>query len=318
MGINLQVMKGSLIALVDDVVTVMITGADSRYMDILKILSEGFDESKIRKILFFEDIEKPKKEQIKKVEILHPDEDDYNRMDTYVEKEEEKEEEEADEGQYGYEGGYFRRKVEKEEPSEDKRIEVLVKEDKILIDNIEMPECLKNKFMELKRRHKPRSYLVKFWDNLQKNPNKNSIDMLYKFLEHNGHPIMSDGCFIAYKAVTKDLKDHHTKQNEHKLGCVVRIDRSKVDSDPNRTCSSGLHVASWGYLEHFNADTSRWFEVLVNPKDVVAVPIDYHGTKMRVAAYKVYREVKNMRDDKQRTTQMNILKKKIKKMKGID
>ena len=141
--------------------------------------------------------------------------------------------------------------------------------------------------------------------------------MLYKFLEHNGHPIMSDGCFIAYKAVTKDLKDHHTKQNEHKLGCVVRIDRDKVDSDPNRTCSSGLHVASWGYLEHFNADTSRWFEVLVNPKDVVAVPIDYHGTKMRVAAYKVYREVKNMRDDKQRTTQINILKNKIKKMKGI-
>jgi hypothetical protein len=293
MSINLQVMKNSLIALIDNNESVIITGTDPRYMDILKVLSEGFDEDKIKRILFFE--------EISKVEIIHAEEEEEEDIDEIQEDFEEEEEEEEEET------------PERRVP----RLEVLVKEDKILIDKIEMPECLKNKFLELKRNHKPRSYLLKFWDNLQKNPNRNSIQMLYKFLEHNGHPVMGDGCFIAYKAVTKDLKDHHTKTNVHKLGCVVRIDREKVNPDPNQTCSSGLHVCSWAYLKDFNADNSRWFEVLVNPKDVVAVPVDYNGTKMRVAAYKVYREVKSMRDQKQRTSQIKILKNKIKKMKGI-
>jgi hypothetical protein len=261
---------------------------------------EGFDEGKIRKILFFEEIPKVEiipEEKKKRIEL-----DDENGGN---------EEDEDDDETFEYDEDIG----EEEEEEKPERLKVLIKEDKILIDKIEMPECLKNKFVELKRRHKPRSYLVKFWDNLQKNPNRNSIQMLYNFLEHNGHPVMGDGCFIAYKAVTKDLKDHHTKTNKHKIGCVVRIDRDKVNPDPRQTCSSGLHVCSWEYLKDFNADNSRWFEVLVNPKDVVAVPNDYNGTKMRVAAYKVYREVKNMRDEKQKTSQIKILKNKIKKMK---
>ena len=278
MGINLQIMRNSLIALVDNNVSIIIMGTDPRYKDILTILSEGFDENKIRKILFFLNIET--KEKYKKVEILE----------------------------------HLEKKEDKKETNE--RLEIIVKDDTILIDKVEMPECLKNKFLELQRRHKPRSYLIKFWDNLQKNPNKNSIQMLYKFMEHNGHPIMSDGCFIAYKAVTKDLLDHHTNTNKHKLGCVIKIDRDKVNSDPAVTCSSGLHVASWEYLKSFYPNESKWFEVLVNPKDVVAVPNDYNGTKMRVAAYKVYREVKDKRDDK-KTSQIEILKNKIKKIKTI-
>lgn len=171
------------------------------------------------------------------------------------------------------------------------RIEIDVKKDTIKIDGIEMPTALKNKFLDLKRRHKPRSYLLKFWDKLQKNPSQNSINMLYNFLEHNGHPIMADGDFIAYKAVTMDLMDHHTEKNKHKIGCVIKMDREAVDSNPKETCSSGLHVASWDYLKEFNPDNSRYLEVLVDPKDVVAVPIDYNGTKMRTCRYKVYREV---------------------------
>ena len=190
-------------------------------------------------------------------------------------------------------------KDNKDEDNEN-RIEVKPKENKILIDNQEMPDGLKKSFMELKRRHKPRAYLLKFWDKLQKNPNQNSIQMLYKFLEHNGHPIMADGCFIAYKAVRKDLKDHHSGTNEHKKGKVIRMDRDEVNPDPTATCSSGLHICSWDYLKDFNPDSSRWFEVLVDPKDVVAVPKDYNGTKCRTAAYKVYREVTKQREEVKR------------------
>ena len=183
---------------------------------------------------------------------------------------------------------------------EDDRIEVKPKENQILIDTQEMPDGLKKAFLDLKRRHKPRSHLLKFWDKLQKNPNQNSIQMLYKFLEHNGHPIMAEGCFIAYKAVRMDLRDHHTGTNEHRKGRVFRMEREEVNSDPTQTCSSGLHICSWEYLKEFNPNNSRWVEVLVDPKDVVAVPNDYNGTKCRTAAYKVYREVTKQREEVKR------------------
>jgi hypothetical protein len=235
----------------------MISAIDMRYAQILKVLSTGLDETKIKQILEY-----------------HDDSD------------------------------------------KDDRIEIKPEENKVFIDKVEMPDGLKTRFMDLKRRHKPRSYLLNFWDKLQKNPNKNSIRMLYQFLEHNGHPIMSDGSFVAYKAVKNDLKDHYTGTNEHKVGKVIRIERDKVDPNPNNTCSSGLHVCSWKYTEHFHAGESRYFEVLINPCDVVAVPNDYQGTKMRVCAYKVYREIKGERKETELTTQTKALQKALKKKKG--
>jgi len=181
-------------------------------------------------------------------------------------------------------------KENEKENKENDRLEVKAEEDTILIDKQEMPKGIKDKFLELQRRHKPRSYLLKFWDKLQKNPNPNSIRQLYKFLEFNGHPIMADGSFIAYKAVTMDLFDHHSKTNKHHIGRVIKMERGGVDSDPNQTCSTGLHVCAKPYLKEFFPNASRYLEVLVDPRDVVAVPTDYQGSKMRVARYKVYRE----------------------------
>jgi len=266
MGLNLQVMSNSLIAILDNNTTVILPSTDPRYRGVLKVLSEGFNESKIRNILFF--------------------------IEEEIEEEDQEDQEDQEEDQ-NYQ----------EEKKED-RIKIDIEKDTITIDNIEMPESLKNKFLDLKRRHKSRSYLVRFWDKLQENPSRNSIKMLYRFLDHNGHIIMADGDFIAYKAVTKDLLDHHTKTNKHKVGCVIKMDREKVNSNPNETCASGLHIASWEYLKDFHSGESRYFEVLVNPKDVVAVPNDYDGTKCRVSRYKVYREVKFERN----TSSMDIIK----------
>jgi len=195
-----------------------------------------------------------------------------------------------------------------DDSDKDDRIEIKPKENKILIDKVEMPESLQKRFMDLKRRHKPRSYLLNFWDKLQKNPNPESIKMLYTFLEHNGHPIMSDGCFIAYKAVRVDMYDHHSRTNLHKIGRVVKMDREKVNSNPRETCSTGLHIAAWEYLKEFHNGESRILEVIVNPKDVVAVPNDYNGSKCRTCAYKVYREVKNPRQENDRTSTAKAVK----------
>ena len=272
MTINIHVMTSSLIVIHND--TTVIQSSDPRYAEILKTLSSGMDEEALKDILFFNDTE-PKQ--------VPPSADDYFASLA---------------GGCPFEPDVIfpisRKDIEGD------RLEVDLKNGKLLIDKNEMPEALQKKFLDLKRRHKPRSYLIKFWDKLQSNPSQNSIKMLYKFLEHNGHPIMADGNFIAYKAVTMDLMDHHTKTNKHKIGCVVKMDRKDVNADPHALCSAGLHIASWEYLKDFNSDCSRYLEVLVDPKDVVAVPNDYNGTKCRVSRYKVYREVTKERTEKKK------------------
>ena len=62
------------------------------------------------------------------------------------------------------------------------------------------------------------------------------------------------------------------------------MDRSKVDSCQENSCSSGLHCAGKNWLEN-NYFGTVGMRVLVNPADVCAIPtIDQYG-KMRTCAY---------------------------------
>ena len=65
--------------------------------------------------------------------------------------------------------------------------------------------------------------------------------------------------------------------------------RPSVDDDPAKTCSAGLHVCSLSYLSTFGGDRTILVEVC--PADVVAVPIDYQNSKVRVSRLRVVREV---------------------------
>lgn len=191
--------------------------------------------------------------------------------------------------------------------SKDTRIKVHAEKDQVTLDGVPLPEGLKKKFLDLKRRKKSSSYLLKFWDKLQKNPSKNSKEMLYKFLEHNGHVITSTGNFTAYKAVKADMTDHHTGMNRHTIGRVMSMDRKSVVENPADTCAAGLHVCSWPYLKEFKQEDSRILELEIDPKDVVSVPEDYNGTKMRVCRYKPTREVKGERQLKETEAQVKKL-----------
>jgi len=140
---------------------------------------------------------------------------------------------------------------------------------------------------------------IKFLDNLMKNPSFRSRNCLYNFLEKFNAPITPDGNFIAFKRVAHDFKDIHSRTFDNSVGKVVKMDRTKVDDDPNHTCSSGLHVCADEYLEHFaNTKDAKTVVVEVNPANVVAVPHDYQFAKMRVCEYKVIAEVqvKNIPD----------------------
>lgn len=133
--------------------------------------------------------------------------------------------------------------------------------------------------------------LVTFWENCKANPDPRAKTDLYNFLEHNGIPITSDGCFVAYRAVRNDWYDKRTGTMLNTVGSVVTMDRSKCDSDPNVTCSYGLHVAAYNYARHnYGTTGDRLLEVKVNPADVVAIPVDYNGEKMRVCKFTVLAE----------------------------
>jgi len=70
-----------------------------------------------------------------------------------------------------------------------------------------------------------------------------------------------------------------------KVGEPITMPREECDSDPEVTCSAGLHVGSMEYVHDFGYGGGVILEVLVSPRNVVAVPTDYNNTKMRTCEY---------------------------------
>lgn len=161
----------------------------------------------------------------------------------------------------------------------------------VVIDGETLPDVLSTRLLQFYDAGLPYEPLIKFWKKLRTNVSFNSRQMLFKFLEHNGHPITTEGNFIAYRAVTDDFKDKHTGKMDNSIGSVVEVPRSQVDDNPNNTCSFGLHVATMCYASGFGTNV---VDVEVDPADVVAVPTDYNGTKMRVSKFKVIAKTQGM------------------------
>lgn len=140
-------------------------------------------------------------------------------------------------------------------------------------------------FIELKYDTEP---IIKFWKHLRNNPSERSRVELLSFLEKHGIPISEDGCFVAYKYVNSDFTSKHDRRYDNSPGNEPYMDRSQVNDDSSQTCSQGLHVAAWEYVK----GNSTVVAVKVNPVDVVSIPYDYEGQKMRVCRYLVLHEVK--------------------------
>lgn len=159
-----------------------------------------------------------------------------------------------------------------------------------------MPVELSNRILAYKEHNIPFDSLLKFWDNLKLNPSFNSRKQLFKFLENKGHSITTDGHFIGYRGVTEDYKDRHTSTMSNAPGSVCEMPREGVDDNPDNTCSHGLHVGGYDYAKDF-ANGGKLMLVKVHPKDVVAVPNDYNGQKMRVCRFEVLEEVTDIVSD---------------------
>lgn len=142
--------------------------------------------------------------------------------------------------------------------------------------------------MYLDGRLKANDSMVLFLDNLTQNPDSRVFDQLYPFMQHNDIEVSDDGCLLAYKKVRGDYYDIHSGTIRNAPGDKPSMPRVMVQNDPTQTCSTGLHVCAKSYLPNFGNDSSdKVVIVKVNPKDVVSVPYDYNGAKMRVCEYEV-------------------------------
>ena len=150
---------------------------------------------------------------------------------------------------------------------------------------------LSDKWKEiLSRHHRDKSVevtgLVNFVNRLKAHNRLDKLDQLYEFLKHNDIKIIESGAIVGWKYLTNTKEkgvyvDSYSKKIKQRIGSVIETDESNVDSNPDVTCSRGLHVGSWNYVKN----SATIAKVLVNPEDVVAIPTDYDGMKMRCKKY---------------------------------
>ena len=145
-----------------------------------------------------------------------------------------------------------------------------------------------DRIVQFSREGLPYEPLMLFLGKLLKNPQRESVDMLYKFLENENLPITEEGNFLAYKGVGDRFeatvhKDKKGNEVFWKVGATVKMPRSEVTFDPQQHCGPGLHVGSLNYARGYG---SIRLIVEVDPANVVSVPADT-SEKMRVCEARV-------------------------------
>ncbi len=147
-----------------------------------------------------------------------------------------------------------------------------------------VPEGIKRRVLALSAEGKSPNPLLRFYERLQKNPSKRSVDQLFPFLDKMNIPITADGCFLAYKGVNSDYTDRHSGTISNRPGTTVKLPRNLVSDDPREECHFGLHVGARSYAGNF---ADKMVICKVDPENVVCVPYDNSQQKMRVCEYKV-------------------------------
>lgn len=174
---------------------------------------------------------------------------------------------------------------------------VTIENGEVFYNNKAIHNTLTERIIDMVRQGFDIGYMVKFLENLMKNPSYRAVNELYGFLESGAIPITENGTFLAYKKIRNDWTDIHSGTFDNSIGAVCEMPRNMVDEDSSRTCSAGLHVCSYDYLAHFSRDNDDRVVICeINPADVVSIPADYNNTKMRVCKYTVIGEVEDYKE----------------------
>lgn len=143
--------------------------------------------------------------------------------------------------------------------------------------------------------------IMAFVNKLYLNPSSRAVNELYRFLEHKNLPITPDGNFRAYKGLDGNFysitagkltllqgKANDKGQIFNGIGETVECVRHQVDDNKDNTCSYGLHAGSLEYARDFAQ--GKMVIVEINPADVVSIPSDCEGQKLRTCKYAVVEE----------------------------
>jgi len=128
------------------------------------------------------------------------------------------------------------------------------------------------------------------------NPDPRAAQGLFDWVVAGKLPITPQGDILAWKGVREDyysIKSGKKGRLLHTVGSVVEEPRTDCDSNPNQTCSRGIHFASLEYIKngHYVGGGSRIMAVAISPEDVVAFPNDYNLSKGRCCRLMVVGEV---------------------------
>lgn len=177
---------------------------------------------------------------------------------------------------------------------------VSVRGNSLYFDNEVIENDLTDKILNYYQSGEDFKPLVNFLEKLYVNNNSYVRSQLFRFIQDQNITILPNGDFIGHKGVLAkgdgvfesrnsghaivDGEDIHGRVPQ-KVGSVVEMPRSEVTFDENTHCAAGLHVGTYDYA-------SRWGDgstllVAVNPRDVVSVPADSYGDKLRTCRYRV-------------------------------
>lgn len=136
-----------------------------------------------------------------------------------------------------------------------------------------------------------------FLRRLEANPSPASRSQLFGWLKAGGFTLTAEGFIVGYKSVRTDGRSAHegrervtvetqdgsvetvTGHVPYPVGASVWMARDLVNDDRNSACAVGLHVGTYDYAHGFS---EQMLVVLVDPADVVSVPVDSRAQKMRV------------------------------------
>lgn len=168
----------------------------------------------------------------------------------------------------------------------------------VLLDGIPLDKEIAHTVRTCYETGAPFSHFIQFWTLLQSNKRTEAIDELKDFLQHRGMPITPKGHFLGYKGVDEDYwsvrgnpatrviqgKVDASGRILNSIGATIEVNRDDVCPNRAAACGSGLHVGS---LDYAKGHGPRVVIVSINPADVVSIPSDSTGQKLRACKYKV-------------------------------
>lgn len=159
----------------------------------------------------------------------------------------------------------------------------------VIYKHVAFPDDLSDYIINIIRYSGDLTPYVNFMDKLLENPDHRVFQQLFGFMSYGKNPITPEGNILAYKKVRSDYTSVHDGITVNKVGTTVELPREKCNSNPEETCSSGLHFCSKEYLNNFGG--ARVMVVEVSPTDVVSIPVDYNNTKARACRYIIVGEL---------------------------